>query len=80
MGGDPPLENAAVLVRHHGPFAWGTSGAKAVEIALALEIIARMALQTLALAPQIQTMPEVLAETHFARKHGAKAYYGQPGG
>lgn len=79
MAGRSPLEIPAVLVRHHGPFAWGKSGAKAVETALALEIVAQMALQTLALSPKIAPMPKVLSETHFLRKHGAKAYYGQPG-
>jgi len=73
-----PLEIPAVLVRHHGPFAWGPSGSKAVETALALEIIAQMALQTLALQPAIGAMPQELSEMHFLRKHGANAYYGQP--
>jgi L-ribulose-5-phosphate 4-epimerase len=77
LGGNDPLEIPAVLVRHHGPFVWGTSGAKAVETALALEIIAQMALQTLALQPAIGPVPSKLAETHFLRKHGATAYYGQ---
>ncbi len=42
-----PLDIPAVLVRNHGVFTWGTSGAKAVETALALEIVAEMALKTL---------------------------------
>jgi len=74
-----PLDIPAVLVRHHGPFVWGVSGSKAVETALALEVIAQMALQTLALQPAIGHMPQELSETHFLRKHGANAYYGQPG-
>ncbi len=77
LAGKAPLEIPAVLVRHHGPFAWATSGAKAVETALALEIIAQLALQTLALRPDIDPMPRLLSETHFLRKHGASAYYGQ---
>lgn len=72
-----PEEVCAVLVRNHGPFAWGNSGAKAVENAKALEIIAEMALKTLQLNPAVQTMPEALARKHFFRKHGASAYYGQ---
>jgi L-ribulose-5-phosphate 4-epimerase len=77
LAGRNPLEFPAVLVRHHGPFSWGSNGAKAVETALALEIIAQMALQTLTLQPSIDRMPEKLSETHFLRKHGAMAYYGQ---
>src|SRR6478736_5227279 len=38
-----PEQVCAVLVAGHGPFAWGSSGAKAVENALALEIVAEMA-------------------------------------
>ena len=70
-------EIPAVLVRHHGPFAWGASGEKAVETALALEVIAQMALQTLAIRPQTVSPSSVLIDKHFLRKHGAAAYYGQ---
>jgi len=41
-----PQTLCAVLVKNHGPFTWGPSGAKAVETALALEIVAEMALKT----------------------------------
>ena len=72
-----PLEIPAVLVRNHGPFAWGASGAKAVETALALEIVARMALQTLQLDPAAHPLSPALIDKHFYRKHGSGAYYGQ---
>jgi L-ribulose-5-phosphate 4-epimerase len=72
-----PLEMPAVLVWRHGPFVWGPSGIKAVEYACALEIVAQMAWQTLALTPDRGPIePELLAK-HFRRKHGANAYYGQ---
>ena len=54
------MEIAAVLVRNHGPFAWGKSGAKAVETAQALEIIADMALKSLSLDGQAPAAPEYL--------------------
>ena len=73
------LEIPAVLVRNHGPFAWAASGAKAVETALALEIVADLALKTLSLRQQTTPVPNYLLEKHFYRKHGATAYYGQPG-
>jgi len=66
------------LVRNHGPFAWGPSGAKAVETAQALEIVADMALRTLALNPAAPPAPAHLLHKHFFRKHGPQAYYGQP--
>jgi L-ribulose-5-phosphate 4-epimerase len=72
-----PLDVSAVLVRNHGPFAWGPSAAKAVETALALEIVADMAIKTLSLNPSAQLVPEHLLNKHFFRKHGPGAYYGQ---
>jgi L-ribulose-5-phosphate 4-epimerase len=48
-----------------------------VNNAIALEAIATMASQTLALAPGTGVMPEYLLERHFQRKHGPGAYYGQ---
>jgi L-ribulose-5-phosphate 4-epimerase len=75
--GRDPLEVPAALVRGHGPFAWNTTAAKAVEYALALEIAADMALSTLALKPQAKPIPQALLDKHFLRKHGKTAYYGQ---
>ena len=75
---DPTLV-CAVLVYGHGPFVWGPSGKKAVENALALEIVAEMALKTLQLNPGMAPIPQPLLDKHFLRKHGANAYYGQPG-
>ena len=46
-----PEQVSAVLVHGHGPFAWGPSGPKAVENALALEIIAEMAIKALQINP-----------------------------
>lgn len=77
-GGIDPLSVPAVLVRNHGPFAWGPSGPKAVETALALEIVADMALKTLALRPDADPAPQHLLDKHYLRKHGPGAYYGQP--
>lgn len=71
------LEVPAVLVRNHGPFTWGTSAAKAVETAQALEICAQLAHQTLTLNSKAQPLPTPLREKHFFRKHGATATYGQ---
>jgi L-ribulose-5-phosphate 4-epimerase len=76
--GQDPESVPAVLVRNHGPFAWGNSGPKAVENAQALEIVAHMALQALALNPSAPTPSQALIDKHFFRKHGAGAYYGQP--
>jgi L-ribulose-5-phosphate 4-epimerase len=77
FGGINPLEVPAVLVRNHGPFAWGSSAAKAVETAQALEIVADMALKALTINPSAVPAPAHLLDKHFFRKHGENAYYGQ---
>lgn len=77
FGNLKPLDVPAVLVRNHGPFAWGPSASKAVETALALEIVADMALKTLSLNPSAAPAPPDLLQKHFFRKHGPGAYYGQ---
>lgn len=72
-----PLDVPAVLVNGHGSFAWGPSGAKAVENAFALEIVAEMTLKSLQLNPSVVPISRMLLDKHFLRKHGAGAYYGQ---
>jgi L-ribulose-5-phosphate 4-epimerase len=72
-----PLAVPAVLVRNHGPFIWGPTHAQALESALALEIIADMAVKTLAINPTAAPTPPHLLDKHFFRKHGPGAYYGQ---
>lgn len=51
----PPLDPAhfpGVLCAQHAPFAWGLTVAKAVENAIVLEELARMALHTVLLSPE----------------------------
>lgn len=72
-----PSSMPAVLVNRHGPFVWSSSGAKAVETALALEICAEMAWKALQLNPDARPIPHHLLDKHFFRKHGDSAYYGQ---
>ena len=75
-----PSDFPGVLVNRHAPFTWGRSVAKAVEVAVAVECIAHLALMSLALSPKLGTIePELLAK-HFRRKHGPGAYYGQSRG
>jgi L-ribulose-5-phosphate 4-epimerase len=72
-----PDEMPGVLVQGHGPFAWGASGRLALDHAVALEIVADLALKTLALNPSLSPIPPALLDKHFLRKHGPGKYYGQ---
>ncbi len=83
-----PMDTPAVLVKNHGPFAWGTDADNAVHNAVVLEEVARMAFlaNTLHLAGSIfmgpletnkPSMNRHLIEKHYSRKHGPNAYYGQ---
>ncbi len=73
-----PADFPAVLVNRHAPFTWGPNVAKAVEVAVAVECIAHMALMSLQLEPKLPTIETELLNKHFKRKHGPGAYYGQP--
>jgi L-ribulose-5-phosphate 4-epimerase len=75
--GRDPLEMPAALVVHHGPFTWGRSATEAAHLAVILEEVARMALDTVLLDPSAAGVPQELLERHFRRKHGPGAYYGQ---
>jgi L-ribulose-5-phosphate 4-epimerase len=72
-----PLELPGALVASHGAFAWGSSAAEAVEHAAALEEVARLAFNTVALDGSAGPVSDALLERHFRRKHGPTAYYGQ---
>jgi L-ribulose-5-phosphate 4-epimerase len=73
-----PLAVPAVLVPRHAPFVWGRDMRSAVDNAIALEQVARMALYTRAISPDAPELPRSLLDKHFLRKHGPSAYYGQP--
>jgi L-ribulose-5-phosphate 4-epimerase len=67
----------AALAPGHGPFTWGHSAVDAVEQAVALEEIARMAILTLGLNPEAPPLPHHVRDKHYNRKHGPNATYGQ---
>lgn len=77
--GMDPLDCPAVLVNRHAPFTWGPTVAKAVEVAIAAECCAHMALMSLQLEPRLAQIEPELLNKHFKRKHGPGAYYGQAG-
>lgn len=79
--GIKPDECPAVLVHRHGPFTWGNSPFKAVENALILEEVAKMASRTERIAALDKNsnigIEQYLLDKHYQRKHGINAYYGQ---
>ena len=79
--GRDPLAQPGALVTGHAPFTWGQTPAKAVDNAIALEAMAKMARLTefLSAAKPAPTLPGYVAEKHYLRKHGPNAYYGQRG-
>ena len=66
----------AILVRNHGPFAWGKDAAEAVYHAVVLEMVAEMAMKTKLLNPA-GSMPSYVLDVHYRRKHGPGESYGQ---
>jgi L-ribulose-5-phosphate 4-epimerase len=77
LGNRDPLFWPGILVNRHGPFTWGSTAAKAVGAAVALECVADMAMKSLQLDPDLAPIENELSSKHFQRKHGPTAYYGQ---
>lgn len=71
-----PMHTPGVLVKNHGPFAWGKDPHDAVHNAVVMEQVAKMAFVAYQVNPAL-TMNQLLIEKHFNRKHGPGAYYGQ---
>ena len=74
--GIDPLQMPGVLVHAHAPFTWGPDVEKALESALVLEEIAKMAFRTEILGNRY-SVGQHLLDRHYLRKHGKDAYYGQ---
>ncbi|MFS0636252.1 L-ribulose-5-phosphate 4-epimerase [Mesobacillus foraminis] len=72
-----PVAMPGVLVASHAPFAWGKDAHQAVHNAVVLEEVAKMALHSFQLNPQVEDIDQFLLDKHYLRKHGANAYYGQ---
>ncbi len=77
IGGHTIDEVPAALVPGHGPFVWGATVAQALERAVTLEEVARIAALTVSLRPDVEQLGQALRDRHFQRKHGPDAYYGQ---
>lgn len=67
----------AILVAHHGPFVW-SQDLQAIDIAVALEEIAKMSFITEQLGSK-KKVPVEVSRFHWSRKHGKESWYGQDG-
>lgn len=72
-----PVAMPGILLSGHAPFSWGKNADQAVHNAVVLEEVAKMALNTYMLNPQLKPIDQFLLDKHYLRKHGANAYYGQ---
>ncbi len=70
------MQIPGIVVRNHGPFAWGKDAADSVYHAVVMEKVAEMNIKTLALNASA-SMDRYVLNKHYTRKHGPKAYYGQ---
>lgn len=66
-----------VIVANHGPFSWGKSPKDAVDHAVILEEVAKIALLSKVADANISEVSKDLLNKHYNRKHGRDAYYGQ---
>lgn len=72
-----PVAVPGVIVSKHGPFAWGKDCMQAVHNAVVMEQVAKMALLSERINPDIGKIDGFLLYKHYMRKHGPNAYYGQ---
>ena len=72
-----PIAMPGVLQLHHAPFTWGKNAADSLKNSIALEMCARMAIDTLSTNPDASAIPQHILDKHYLRKHGPGAYYGQ---
>lgn len=76
--GSDPLGTPGALAAYHGPFAWGKDAKHAVQNAIVIEEVARLAVDMgLLRGAELPGLPKNMLEKHHSRKHGPDAYYGQ---
>ena len=66
-----------VLIANHGVVAWGNTGKSAMENAIAIEFIAKLAFNSELIKKNVKKLPNAIHKKHYNRKHGKNSYYGQ---
>ncbi len=72
-----PVSVPGILVKNHGPFAFGKDAHDAVHNAKVMDEVAKMDFRAELLNPEIVPAKQTLQDKHYLRKHGKNAYYGQ---
>lgn len=70
------LSIPGIVVKNHGPFAWGRNASESVYHAAVLDKVAEMDIKTLIINKNAG-MKQYVLDKHYSRKHGPNAYYGQ---
>ena len=65
VGDTDALAVPGIVVKNHGPFAWGKTAKGAVYNAVVLEAVAEMAYNTMTLNPRVQRVPQHLHDKHY---------------
>ena len=66
-----------ILIANHGVVSWAQTTKLAMENAIAIEFIARLAFNSELLNKNVKKLPTDLHKKHYNRKHGKNSYYGQ---
>lgn len=77
IGEADPMAIPGILVKNHGPFAWGKTPAGSVHNTVVMDKVAELAYKTMTLNPEASRVSQFLLNKHYYRKHGTNAYYGQ---
>ncbi len=73
-----PFQMRAVLVNKHAPFVWGSDAMDAVNNAIVLEYVAKMAWCNMTMDDgNLRKIDSDMIKKHYDRKYGDDAYYGQ---
>ena len=70
-------EIPGILIANHGVISWASTTKSAMENAIAIEFIAKLAFNSEILNSKVKKLPKDLHKKHYNRKHGKKSYYGQ---
>lgn len=71
------IDIPGILIMNHGVLAWGNTGKIAIENAIAIEFIAKLAFNSELINNGLKKLPNTLHKKHYNRKHGKNSYYGQ---